>query len=184
MTVGGAANFHPAKPTAGSSGTPNLRRATFTCCDPLPIGIGFGWPLGHPRATQAWRKGGPSVDLAKCFCLQQKLKKGRVGAWKSPRSPESPTSRVIGKAKALNSTPIWDGLGWHGTPGEGVGGSGDLVSGTSGDRKGSGLRRFRSFDSRLRRSLTMTVCSAANFHPAKPTAVSSGTPILRRAAYD
>jgi hypothetical protein len=29
----------------------------------------------------------------------------------------------------------------------------------------------------------MTVCGAANFHPAKPTAGSSGTPILRRATY-
>jgi hypothetical protein len=29
----------------------------------------------------------------------------------------------------------------------------------------------------------MTICGAANFHPAKPTARSSGTPILRRAAY-
>jgi len=29
----------------------------------------------------------------------------------------------------------------------------------------------------------MTVCGAANFHPAKPTAGSAGTPVLRRVAY-
>jgi hypothetical protein len=29
--------------------------------------------------AQAWRKGGPSVEWRKCFCLQQKLGKGRVG---------------------------------------------------------------------------------------------------------
>ena len=37
--------------------------------DPLPIGIGIGfgiaWPLGHPRATQAPRKGRPRVDWRK-----------------------------------------------------------------------------------------------------------------------
>ena len=30
--------------------------------DPLPIGIGIAWPLGHPWATQGSRKGRPWVD--------------------------------------------------------------------------------------------------------------------------
>jgi hypothetical protein len=37
MTVGSAAEFHPAKPKPGSSGAPGLRRAALECCDPLPI---------------------------------------------------------------------------------------------------------------------------------------------------
>jgi hypothetical protein len=37
---------------------------------------------GHPRATQASRKGGPRVDWDEVLCLQQKLKKGRAGVKK------------------------------------------------------------------------------------------------------
>ena len=63
-----------------------MRRAASWACDPLLIlgdwvwvWVALGWPLGHPRATQAWRKGGPRVEWNKWFCLQQKLKKWRVG---------------------------------------------------------------------------------------------------------
>jgi hypothetical protein len=55
----------------------------FSFCDPLPIGfgfgIGFGSPKGHPWVTQASRKGLPSVEWYKWFCLQQKLKNGGWG---------------------------------------------------------------------------------------------------------
>jgi hypothetical protein len=48
-------------------------------CDPLPawdwVWVTLGSRLGHPRATQAWRKGGPRVDWRKSLCLQQELKK-------------------------------------------------------------------------------------------------------------
>jgi hypothetical protein len=37
--------------------------------------VALGWPKGGPRATQAWRKGHPSVEWNKWFCLQQELKK-------------------------------------------------------------------------------------------------------------
>ena len=53
--------------------------------------------------------------------------------------------------------------------------------------RGEGLHltryaRSRSFDSRLRRSLTMTVCGAAIFHPVTRKPYVPGAPILRRAA--
>jgi hypothetical protein len=43
--------------------------------------------------------------MAEVFCLQQKLEKAGWAAREarlSPRSPESPTSRVIGKAKTYH----------------------------------------------------------------------------------
>ncbi len=55
-------------------------------CDPLPIGIWIGSPLGHPRATLGPRKGHPSAtqgppkrQIEQVLCLQRELKKGRVG---------------------------------------------------------------------------------------------------------
>ncbi len=44
------------------------------------LGIGIGSPKGHARATQASRKRLPRVDFENFLCLQQKLKKCRVGS--------------------------------------------------------------------------------------------------------
>ena len=61
------------------------RRELSEVCDPLPIGFGC-LGLGDPWVTQGWPKGHPSVAqgrpkrrFTKVLCLQQKLKKGRVG---------------------------------------------------------------------------------------------------------
>ena len=53
-------------------------------CDPLPtwdwVWVALGWPLGHPRATQASPKDHPSVDVRKRLCLQRKQENGGVGS--------------------------------------------------------------------------------------------------------
>src|SRR5579871_6034624 len=64
-----------------------------------------GSRLGHPRATQAPRKGLPSVEWNNWFCLQQKLEKRPGGCGRAERAYRrnragSPTSRVIGKSEA------------------------------------------------------------------------------------
>jgi hypothetical protein len=55
------------------------------------------WPKGHPSVTQAR----PKRRMAKVFCLQQKLEKGRGGGTKSARSPES---RVLEKQNLTAET--------------------------------------------------------------------------------
>jgi hypothetical protein len=63
-----------------------MRRAAFMSCDPLPDWdwdwdwVTLGSPLGHPRATQAPRKGHPRVELRKCFVCNTTLKKRGGGA--------------------------------------------------------------------------------------------------------
>jgi hypothetical protein len=50
-------------------------------CDPLPDWdwdwdwVTLGSPLGHARATQAPRKGGPRVELRKCFVCKRNGKR-------------------------------------------------------------------------------------------------------------
>jgi hypothetical protein len=56
----------------------------------------LGPPKRHPRATQAWRKGGPRIDLRFGLCFQQKREKGRGGGRES--SDRRPFHE-IGKAK-------------------------------------------------------------------------------------
>jgi hypothetical protein len=41
--------------------------------------VALGWPKRGPRATQASPKGGPSDDLGKRLCLQQKQENGGGG---------------------------------------------------------------------------------------------------------
>jgi hypothetical protein len=65
--------------------------------------MALGPRLGHPRATQASRKGHPWVECGWAFVFNKKLKKGGWGgrakrAYRRNRT-SSPTSRVIGKAK-------------------------------------------------------------------------------------
>ncbi len=70
---------------------------TASNCSPLPIGIGFGWPLGGPRATQGPRtrcpRFTPSVDWWKGFICNKNVKKAGWGSL-----AEGHRQRVVGIA--------------------------------------------------------------------------------------
>jgi len=70
------------------------------CLLGIGFGTGFGWPLGHPRATQAWRKGGPWVELRKCFVCNKRQK---MRGW-GKRNCQNCQNRVIGKIEGEQPT--------------------------------------------------------------------------------
>jgi hypothetical protein len=96
-----------------------------TLCRYVGIGFGIGWPLGHPRATQASPKGHARVTQAsigkKSFVCNKSWKKaGWGGAWlrdagrRPQKSPESPRSRVFPPQKpkpGFPGTPSSRGIG-------------------------------------------------------------------------
>jgi hypothetical protein len=91
MTVGSAAEFHPAKPKPGSSGAPGLRRAALEFCDPLPINAsaegykgkknGKMTPIRQGKTSEKGLRplGHRSVKLGFDFCFQQNV----YGGWVS-----------------------------------------------------------------------------------------------------
>ncbi|HEY2168358.1 MAG TPA: hypothetical protein VGJ30_01940, partial [Candidatus Angelobacter sp.] len=68
--------------------------------------VALGPRLGHPRATQASRKGGPSIEWQKSFVCNKSSKKGR-----GEKSPGSPTSHGIARDQKSKTSELYANLG-------------------------------------------------------------------------